>query len=303
VPTLIDTFPMPRWEGSQVVVEPPATGPGTWVGAPSAVRVGDEFYLAYRERRPVGQGRGIGNVIARSTDGVTFTPIAWVGKERFGGASLERPALTVTPEGQFRLYVSVATPGTKHWRVDLLESADPATLGEAPASTVLPGDDTVGVKDPVVYYDGGLWHLWLTCHPLESAEHADRMTTRYATSPDGISWTSHGTVLSGRPGEWDARGARVTAVLPVGDQLLATYDGRATAEENWEERTGAAYGRRGPDGLFEPMTADSADPISSPHAPGGLRYLTVVPLEDGRHRIYYEATRADGSHDLRTELI
>lgn len=302
MPTVIDTFPMPRWGDSRVVVEPPSGGPGTWVGAPSAVRVGDEIYLAYRERLPIDQGRGIGNVVARSTDGLTFTPIARVGKERFGGASLERPALTVTPDGVFRLYVSVATPGTKHWRVDLLESTDPTRLGDVPAVTVLPGDDTVGVKDPVVHFDGTRWHLWASCHPLESAEHADRMTTGYATSPDGLTWTWQGTALSGRPGEWDARGARITAVLPVGDDLFASYDGRATAEENWEERTGGAFGRRGPTGLFEPLSADTTAPISSPHPPHGLRYLTVVPLPTGQHRIYYEATRADGSHDLRTEL-
>jgi hypothetical protein len=47
-------------------------------------------------------------------------------------------------------------------------------------------------------------------------------STPYATSGDGLTWQWHGTVLSGRTGEWDARGARVTTVLPDESHELRT---------------------------------------------------------------------------------
>ena len=300
--TGISTLPLPRWEDSVVVVDPPGDEPGAWSGAPSAVVAGAEVYLAYRVRLPIGEGRGVANVIARSRDGVTFTKVTEVTKDRFGAESLERPALVRTPEGRWRLYVSAATPGTKHWRVDLLEAGTPEGLAAAPAVTVLAGDDTAGVKDPVLHHDEHGWHLWASVHPLERWDDADRMTTEYATSPDGVHWTWRGTALAGRPGEWDARGVRVSSVQVDGDEITVAYDGRATAGENWEERTGVARGSRLPDGSFGELTAEDGEPLGSPHAPNGLRYLSLVTLPDGARRIYYEATRADGAHDLRTEL-
>jgi hypothetical protein len=57
---------------SQLVVAPDRPGPGAWAGAPSALLHQGIFYLAYRLRRPIGQGRGFANVVARSTDGVRF---------------------------------------------------------------------------------------------------------------------------------------------------------------------------------------------------------------------------------------
>ena len=299
--TGISTLPLPRWDDAVVVVDPPGDEPGAWSGAPSSIVADGDVYLAYRLRLPIGEGRGISNVIARSSDGVSFTAVAEVGKDRFGAESLERPALVRTPSGRWRLYVSVATPGTKHWRVDLIEAATAAELATATPRTVLAGDETAGVKDPVLHHDEYGWHLWASVHPLESWDDADRMTTEYFTGTDGVHWTWRRTALAGRPGEWDARGVRVSSVSVEGDQILAAYDGRATAGENWEERTGMARGSRLADGSFGPLTAEDRAPLGSPHAPNGLRYLSLVTMPDGGQRMYYEATRADGAHDLRTE--
>lgn len=297
------TLALPRWNDGDVVVEPPTNATGAWAGAPSAVVADGVIYLAYRLRLPVSEGRGYANVVARSTDGVTFTTVAEVGKDRFGAESLERPCLVHTPDDRWRLYVSAATPGTKHWRVELLEADTPDGLADTAARTVLPGSDEIAVKDPVLHQDRHGWHLWASVHPLESPENADRMSTWYATSVDGVDWKWHGAVLRGRPGTWDARGVRVSSVLVTGDTIEVTYDGRATAAENWEERTGTARGARLPDGSFGPLTADDREPLGSPYPPHGLRYLSVVALPGGGRRVYYEGTRADGAHHLRTQLL
>lgn len=210
----------------------------------------------------------------------------------------------MTPEGRWRLYVSCATPNSKHWRIDLLEADRPEGLSTAAARTVLPGSDEFGVKDPVVLFAAGRWHLWASVHPLERWNDADRMTTDYATSPDGVDWTWQGTVLAGRAGQWDSRGVRVSSVLVMPNgHVLATYDGRSSAAQNWEEVTGTAVGRLGDDGLIGPLIPSDEPPLRSPHGPGGLRYLSVVPLDERRTRIYYEVTRSDGAHELHAELL
>jgi hypothetical protein len=289
---------LPCLEESSVVVTPPGAGPGYWAGAPSAVLTGEGIYLAYRLRRPLGNGRGYAVAVARSADGVRFETVATIRREWMQAESLERPCLVHTPAGRWRLYLSCATPGTKHWRVELLEGSDPSRFDVRERLVVLPGDAKTGVKDPVIRHRGGSWHLWASCHPLADPAEADQMVTEYATSDDGLDWIWHGTALSGRSGLWDARGTRVSAVCYEGATIAAFYDGRASAVENFEERTGIATGTE-PAALAAIGTTAAAE---SPYAGRGLRYLDVLPLGDGRHRLYYEMTRPDGAHELRTEL-
>jgi hypothetical protein len=283
---------LPGSAATVVAAPAPGAGVGYWAGSSSAALDDDgTFVIAYRVRTGE-HGRG-SNVIARSEDGEQLTTVATIDQERFGAQSMEKPSLVRTDEGRWRLYVCPAAPApSKHWWIDVLEAADLADLATAEARTVFPGDEKTGVKDPLVQRnaDGG-WQAWICCHPLDVPDEEDRMTTAYATSKDGLDWEWHGTVLAPRPGMWDARGTRVTAVLPDG---RAAYDGRATKEENWFERIGLAELTGNRPGELE-QTND--------HAAVDARYLDVLPLPDGSYRIYYEARLPDESHELRTELI
>jgi hypothetical protein len=293
-PQLSESRPCP--ERSVVVVEPPGHRAGSWAGAPSAVFDGDEIILAYRLRG--GPRRGYGVAVARSADGVHFQTMQLITKDEMDAESLERPALVRTPAGGWRLYVSCATPGSKHWRVGLIEAPAPDAFDPVKSVVVLSGDDGSAVKDPVIRIHEGTWHLWASVHPLADPDNTDRMTSDYFSSADGVDWTSHGPALTARPGQWDARGVRVTAVRFTSGQIVAHYDGRATAAENFEERTGLAIGT-GP----AVLTATDSLPVGG-GAGGtqGLRYVDIVATGGGHERWYYELTRPDGLHELRTEL-
>ncbi len=289
---------LPSYDGAEVVVPAPGVGPGNWAGAASAVLVDGVFWLTWRNRRPLAEGRGVTVDIARSSDGVHFETVAEVSRDTFDCESLERPVMLPIPAAQgggWRLYLSCATWDSKHWWVDSLTAATPEELPSGRRQVVLPGDDETAVKDPVITVaESGAWEMWLCCHPLTEPGHEDRMTSRRLTSPDGLEWTDHGVVLSGRPGEWDERGARVTT--PIGNGLFL-YDGRADAASNWYETTGLAKwdGNR--------LVPDvGVATITSPHSDGAFRYAAAVPLPDGRIRYYVEAARPDGAHDLITVL-
>jgi len=293
---------IPRPGDAVIAIPPPGAGSGYWAGGPSAVAAEDGIFLAYRLRRPIGRGRGYAVALAFARDGVNFEPLGLIGKEEVDTESLERPELVRLPDGRWRLYLSAATTGTKHWRVEMTEAAHPAEFDVRRREVVLPGDVLKrAVKDPVIQHHGGVWHMWATIHPLADPLETDQMTTEYATSGDGLDWTWHGTALAGRPGEWDSRGTRVSAVRFDDVSVTAYYDGRASAVENYVERTGVAAGAD-PAALTATSSPGAGPAASSSYHGGGLRYLDLLDLPDGRTRLYYEMTQPDGSHALVTEL-
>jgi hypothetical protein len=282
-------FPLPGMGRAVVAVPAPGDGPGYWAGASSAALDEDgSLVVGYRVRN--GHDGNDQTVIARSPDGETLTTVATLDQSRFGAQWMERPAVVRTEQGRWRLYVCLGTPESKHWWIEVLEADDPAGFETAEARPAFPGDERTAVKDPIVRLVDGRWHAWICCHPLDVPGAEDRMSSAYATSDDGLEWEWQGTVLTGRPGAWDARGARLTTVLPDG---RAAYDGRASAEENWFERTGLARST-GQQGHFAQI---EGSPIVD------VRYLDVLPLGDGGYRIWYEARLPDESHELRTEAI
>lgn len=274
---------LPQWENSQLVLHT-AHGTGNWIGAASALIHGDYIYLAYRDRHPVDKGRGNRAYVARSpiSNGIHFDTLCAIDKEDMDAESLERPALDVTPDGDWDLYLSCATFNSKHWRIERLRARRPEDFSPRTRETVFPGSAAFGIKDPVLVRGQEL-RILATLHPLtEGDENADQMI-----SVDAYSGKS---VMVPEPGTWYSRGTRLTSL--IGD--YAYFDGRASAEENFEERTGIARW----DGS---RYVAVAGPAFSPFGGGALRYVSAIELPAG-HRLYYESATKYGSHELRTEL-
>jgi hypothetical protein len=285
----MDGFPLPGAGRAVVAVPAPGAGPGYWAGAPGVAQAEDgTFVIGYRVRN--GHDGNDQTVVAVSADGERLQTVAVLDESYFGAMAVERPSVVRRADGGWRLYVCCATPESKHWWIGALDADDLAGLAGADVRRVFEGDELNAVKDPIVRREDGRWHAWICCHLLDQPGEEDRMNTAYATSDDGLEWQWHGTVLEGRPGRWDARGTRLTCVLPDG---RAAYDGRRTAEENWFERTGLARRTARPGGLEHAAEEPVAD----------VRYLEAVPLPGGGHRIWYEARLPDESHELRTEVV
>jgi hypothetical protein len=293
------TIPLPDLDRAEVVVPAPDAGPGNWAGAASATVVDDDVYLTYRVRRPLNAGRGVSTVVARSRDGIRFETVSEVWRGEFRAESFERPVVLRTPGGTWRLYVSCAAPDSKHWWIEAIDADRPEDFATGHRTVVLPGSDTVAVKDPVIVIDGACgWHAWICEHPLNDAGHEDRMSTAYHRSDDGLVWERVGTVLAPRPDAWDARGARVSDVVSL-DPLVVLYDGRPRAEDNWHETTGVARATTSSDPASV-LLADEAEPLRSAYSDHACRYATSVTMPDGTLRYYLEVARPDGAHDLVT---
>jgi hypothetical protein len=117
------------------------------------------------------------------------------------------------PDGGWRLYVSCSTAGSKHWWVEAVDADSVVGLPVGDRRVVLPGSTTEAWKDVVVHAGPDGWRIWACRHPLDGGDDAaDRMSSWYGTSSDGLTWWMHDEALSPAAGTWSARGVRITDV-------------------------------------------------------------------------------------------
>jgi hypothetical protein len=298
-----------------VVAEPLGNGPGWWAGAPGACLVDGRIYLVYRLRRPQ-PVRGGDVQIAVSDDGEHFETIWRTTKAALGTPSIERNALVRTDTGAWRLYLSFVDPADGRWRIDMLEAASPDAFDvhrRAPALTA-GSIGAEGVKDPWLCRVNGVWHMLVSFVPTPpalpddpQAMHAtadiyntgySRSLTGLATSTDAVSWTWEGAVLTPPQSGWDAYATRINTAVAAGPLWVGYYDGSASVAENYEERCGLAVSR---DLRRWHRLSEEGPAIGSAGGPGAVRYVEAIQTEAWT-RYYYEYTRPDGAHELRTIL-
>jgi len=307
---------------SIVVREPLGSGNGWWVGAPGAFYdpTDEAFYLSYRYRRPRGvePDRGGETRLARSTDGIEFHDVCTLTKDQFDSTSIERCAINRAADGTWLYYVSYVDGADSRWRIDLIEAASPDAFDPATRTTLFtaPPLGLEGVKDPWVLRVGPVWYMLISyaTAPVRAAA-ADEMhgtadvyntgliksASALATSLDGRTWHWQGSILEPPDqGTWDCYAARLGCMVPHAGGWLGLYDGSASVAENYEERTGLALSGD----LFAWRSLSPDGPaMVSPHATGALRYIDSVVSATGERFFYFEATRADGSHDLRVARL
>ncbi len=306
-------------EEGKTVVEPLSSGFGWWSGACSVIY--DDatklFYLYYRLRKPRELGRGAICRVAVSDDGINFKTIWEATREQFNSESIEKASLVKAPNDRWRLYISFVGEDGK-WRIEMMEADSPDAFDPSRRVKVLSPEDVgvEGVKDPYVFFIGGCTFMLLSCAPrpevitpeLERQMHATadvyatgltRSTTALATSADGVNFEWHGIVFEPNPGKWDGYAARISTLIYEPPVFIAFYDGSATVEENYEEKTGLAltFDLRN----YIRVSVD-APLLKSPHSTGSLRYMDAVDM-GSEILLYYEYARPDGSHELRMSVL
>ncbi|MGP3910280.1 hypothetical protein [Nonomuraea sp. 10N515B] len=307
-------------EQGLLVMPPETTGAGYWTGCPGVLYEPERgrFLMTYRQRRPRGDARERGwrCAIAESADGLSFTDIWAVEKEELKTSSMERFCLLPDGDG-YLLYLSYVDPADSRWRVDVCRAGGDAAFDVATAEPVLTAASTgtEGVKDPYAVRIGPAIYLFASFAADAGLDEAARARahstgdiynvggtscpTGLAVGLDGRTFDWRGPVLETGHG-WDRYQARLNsfAALPGGG-YLGFYDGSSGPAENYEERTGLALSFN----LIDWQRLTPAGPwVTSGTNTGSIRYMDVVPVGE-QWWLYYEMTRADGSHELRVTRI
>jgi hypothetical protein len=305
---------------SGIIREPVAFEPGYWAGAPGAFYEASEkaWYLTYRIRRPRGiqPDRGGEARIARSTDLAKWDDVWSVTKDQFNSASIERCALRKDAAGRWHYFVSYVDPEDGRWCISRVTAGGIEKLDARQGVPVFKARrlGLEGIKDPWIHErDGSFTMLVSVAVPTTRTSEQSHATldifntgecvsaTGIAISTDLLNWDWKGVVFAPESTGWDRYCRRINSFFvagpgEAGSRLVGFYDGSASHEENYEEKTGVASSTV--DGQsWHSMTRDKPL-LTSPHRSGSLRYIDAQPCDRGL-LLFYEFARPDGAHDLR----
>ena len=310
-------------QNSVVIREPVGLEPGYWVGAPGAFYEPNEkaWYLTYRIRRPRGvePDRGGEARIARSRDLAKWEDVWSVTKDKFESASIERSALRRDKSGRWHYFVSYVDPADGRWCVSRLSSDRLESLDADRAVPVFKAKPLglEGIKDPWIYQREGSFSMIvsvaLPTNKTTDQSHStlDIFNTGECVSATGLAissdlehWQWKGVVFAPDATGWDRYCRRINSFFAAGPnragtRLEAFYDGSASHEQNYEEKTGIATSTD--DGQSWKSTTPDRPFFTSPHGSGCLRYTDVQLLDRGV-LLFYECARPDGAHDLRLAI-
>ena len=286
----------------EVVLEPDENVPEWWAGAPSVCRSEDGiFYLAARMREgqsPRGK-RGYEIRLLRSSDGRHFEPLHHLRREEAGVPGFERPALVQDPgTGKFRLYGCAGLENG--WAILKFDDvADPADFQAGTARPVLevptPANGfaaVTGYKDPVVFWEGNRWHLFVI-----GTDRIERI--HHFISASGETWTPapNPPVLENQG--WHNFFTRPASILPLAVGYLFVYEG---SHLEWRDpvyniATGLAYS---PD-LETFLDLTPQEPLLKSTTPGNYhtwRYSHWMRVGE-QVLVYWEAARPNNTNEIR----
>jgi hypothetical protein len=293
-----------------VIRNPPGSGYGYWAGG-HKVSYDDQsgqFALFYRERRPLGMGRGGRCAVAMSTDGIAFDDVWETDRESLEANSIEVGHCLRHDDGEWRLYLSYERTASSVWQIDVLRADDPSRfVAQTRRSIANAGHFGLShLKDPWIIRrpDGGydLYAATASGQPPRRDGNVLRQRPEDATvlleSEDGLYFPTVEFVFEASGVDtWDGHRSRLDSLFPWGGRLVGTFSGGRTMYDQFEEWCGLAIsddGRR-----IERL--DTGGPwVRSPY--GCVRYVYGLPVGDRIH-FYYEYTREDGAHDLRVSVV
>ena len=299
--------PLVKALGEYTVIVNPDKRKAQWsVGAPSLlITENGDFYLAVRMRdgdSPLGK-RGYEIRILKSDDGIHFSPILRIYREDARVSTFGRPALVRDPRtGKFKLYC--CSKKKFGWHIfKFADCDDPADFDPKSIHPVLKTDriyadyiEVLGYKDPVIYWDGRMWHMYVT-----GIDRVERL--HHFKSFDGQIWEHIEPLIFIDNSGWHNYSTRPSALLPMPVGFIFAYEGshHTWTDPEYNIATGLAYT---PD-LMHATDLTPDYPLLLSTTPG--EYFTwrnsVWKIFKDKLYVYFEAALPYNSNEIRLSII